>query len=138
MECDENRSENRGIFTLTKEVWKFEYIHNAIFMSPRPRPAWGKGRSGCRYVGLSVDQVEIFVHGRISRHINGSKLIFRIRMYLYETSRNMQEPYLVTLFHVTLTSDFGKIIKVKIFFQGRILSSTNGSKLMFYMRMHLC
>ena len=33
--------------------------------------------------------------------------------------------------------DFGQIIKVKIFAQGRILSSTNGSKLVFHMRMYL-
>ena len=32
---------------------------------------------------------------------------------------------------------FGQMIKVKIFVQGRILSSTNGSKLIFYMRMYL-
>ena len=36
-----------------------------------------------------------------------------------------------------LTSDFGQIIKVKIFVQGRTFSSTNGSKLIFYMRMYL-
>ena len=36
-----------------------------------------------------------------------------------------------------LTSDFGQIIKVKIFVQARILSSTNGSKLIFHMRMYL-
>ena len=35
------------------------------------------------------------------------------------------------------TAGFGQIINVKIFVQGRILSSTNGSKLIFYMRMHL-
>ena len=29
--------------------------------------------------------------------------------------------------YISLTSDFGQIIKVKIFVQGRILSSTNGS-----------
>ena len=31
-----------------------------------------------------MDQVKIFVQGRISRPINGSKLIFHMRMYLYE------------------------------------------------------
>ena len=35
---------------------------------------------------------------------------------------------LMTLFQGPLTSDFGQIIKV----QGRILSSTNGSKLIFH------
>ena len=42
------------------------------------------------------------------------------------------------IFHGPLTSDLGQIIKGKIFVQGRILISTNGSKLMFYMRMYLC
>ena len=36
-----------------------------------------------------------------------------------------------------LTSDFGQIIKVKIFVQGRILNFTNVSKLIFHMRMYL-
>ena len=63
-----------------------------IFMPPQPEPAGGKERSGCPYVRTSVDQVKIFVQGRISRPINGSKLIFHMRMYLYETSRNIQEP----------------------------------------------
>ena len=100
----------------------------------RPRPAGVIERSGCLYVRPSVDQVNIFVQGRISKPINGSKLIFHMRMYLYETSRTVQEP----IFHGPLTSDFGQIIKVKIFVQGRILSSTNGSKLIFHMRMYLC
>ena len=33
--------------------------------------------------------------------------------------------------------DFSQVIKVKIFVQGRNLSSTNGSKLIFHMRMYL-
>ena len=41
------------------------------------------------------------------------------------------------IFHGPLTSDLGRIIKVKIFVQGRILSSTNGSKLIFHMKMYL-
>ena len=43
----------------------------------------------------------------------------------------------MTYIHGPLTSDFGQIIKVKIFVQGRILSSTTGSKLIFHMRMYL-
>ena len=39
--------------------------------------------------------------------------------------------------YISLTSDFGRIIKLKIFVQGRMLSSTNGSKLIFHMRMYL-
>ena len=61
-------------------------------MPPRPRPAGGIERLGCPYVRTSVDQVKIFVQGRISKPINGSKLIFHMRMYLYENSRNIQEP----------------------------------------------
>ena len=38
------------------------------------------------------------------------------------------------IFHGPLTSDFGQIIKVKIVVQGRIFSSTNGSKLIFHIR----
>ena len=41
------------------------------------------------------------------------------------------------IFHGPLTLDFVQIIKVKSFVQGRILSSTNGSKLIFYMSMYL-
>ena len=36
------------------------------------------------------------------------------------------------IFNGPLISDFGHIIKVKIFVQGRILSFTDGSKLIFY------
>ena len=43
----------------------------------------------------------------------------------------------MTYISCPLTSDFGQIIKVKIFVQGRILSSTNGSKLIFHMQMYL-
>ena len=67
-----------------------------IFMPPWPQPAGGIDPLGCPYmytsVRLSVDQIKIFVQGRISRPINGSKLIFHLRMYLYQTSRNIQEP----------------------------------------------
>ena len=99
-------------------------------MPPQPRPARGIERP-------SIDQVNIFVQGRISRPINGSKLIFHMSMYLYETSRNKQEPKPDDLYFTSTDSDFGQIIKVKIFVQGRILSSTNGSKLIFHMRMYL-
>ena len=40
-----------------------------------------------------VIKVKIFVQDGISRPVNGSKLIFHIRMYLYETSRDIQEPW---------------------------------------------
>ena len=90
------------------------------------------------YIRPSVDQVNIFVQGRISRPINGSKLIFHMRMYLLwnqqDYTRAMTSWH---IFHDPLTSDFGQIIKVKIFVQGRSSSSTSGSKLIFHnMRMY--
>ena len=45
------------------------------------------------YIRPFVNYVKMFVKGRISRPINGSKLIFHMRMYLYQTSRNIQEPW---------------------------------------------
>ena len=78
----------------------FQRTSFKIFMPPRPRPAGGKERSDCpcvrtserAYVSPSVDKVKIFVQDRILSSTNGSKFIFHIRMYLYETSRNIQEP----------------------------------------------
>ena len=52
-----------------------------VFMPPRPKS-----------VRPSIDQVKIFVQGRFSRPINGSKLVFHLRMYVYEPSRTIQEP----------------------------------------------
>ena len=39
------------------------------------------------------DQVKIFGPGRISRPVSGSKLIFHTWLYFYEMSRNLQEPW---------------------------------------------
>ena len=72
---------------------------HSTFMPPRPRPAGGIERSDCPYVRTSVrtyvrpsvDKVKIFVLGRIKRPITSSKS-FHMRMYLYERSRNIQEP----------------------------------------------
>ena len=89
------------------------------------------------YVRLSVDQVNIFVQGRISRPFNGSKKIFHMRMYLWDQQEYTRAMTSWSIFHGPLTSDFGQIIKVKIFVQGRILTSTNGSKLIFHMMMNL-
>ena len=50
------------------------------------------GLSVCAYLCPSVDQVKIVVQGRISRPINGSKLIFHMMVYLLETSMIIQEP----------------------------------------------
>ena len=44
---------------------------------------------------------------------------------------------LMTYISRSMTSDFGQIIKVKFFVQGRILSSTNGSKWIFHMGMYM-
>ena len=48
-------------------------------MPPRPWSAGGIERSGCPYVRPSIAQVKIFFQGRISRIINGRKLIFEPR-----------------------------------------------------------
>ena len=41
-----------------------------------------------------ITKVKIFSKvGRVSRPINGSKLIFHMIVYLFETSRNIQEPW---------------------------------------------
>ena len=56
-------------------------------------------------------------------------------MYFYETSRNIQEPW--PIFHGPLTLDFGQVIKVKIFVQGRLSRPINGSKFIFHMNMYL-
>ena len=81
------------MYPIFKGVWglprkSFEYLECGrsrltlfdltFFMPPRPRPAGGIERSGCAYVRMSVDQVNIFVQGRLSRPINGSKLIFHM------------------------------------------------------------
>ena len=61
------------------------------------RRAGGIKRSVCPYVRPYVrpseDQAKMFGQGRISIPINGSKLIFHMRIYHYETSRNIQEPW---------------------------------------------
>ena len=50
---------------------------------------------------------------------------------------SMRPAGIYNIFHGPLISDFGQITMVKIYVQGRILSSTNGSKLIFHMRMYL-
>ena len=58
---------------------------------------------------VQIIKVKIFVQGKISRPIYASKLIFHMRMYLYEISRNNQEPSPPDLhIHGLLTSDFGR------------------------------
>ena len=90
------------------------------------------------YLCTSEDQVKIFGQGKISRPINDNKLIFHMRIYLYETSRNIQEPWPHDQC-ISWSTDFGlgQFIKVKIFVQSRISRSINGSKSMFNMRMYL-
>ena len=82
-----------------------------------------------------TSDLRFFVQGRILNSISDSKLIFCMRKYLCYTNRNIQEPWPV--FHGLLTSDLGQIFKVKIFVQGRILISVNGSMFIFHLRMHL-
>ena len=83
-----------------------------------------------------IIKVKIFVQGRISKPINGSKLVFHITMNLYEASMNIQEPWPHDLYFSHLTLDFGQIIKVKIFVQG-VSRPINGSKLVFHIMMYL-
>ena len=45
---------------------------------------------------------------------------------------------LMTYISGPLTSDFGQIIKVEIFVQGRFSRPFNGSKLILHMRVYLC
>ena len=123
-------------FAVKKKISQFIYF--CTFMPPRPRPAGDIERSGFPYVRPSEDQVKIFGQGRISRPINGRKLIFRLRIYLYETSRYIQEPLPHDLyFTVHWLRTWGQIIKVNILVQGRISRPINGSKLIFHMRMYV-
>ena len=61
-------------------------------MPPASSARWGIEHLGCPSVLTSEDEVKSFGQGRISRPINGSKLIFDMKIYLSETSRNIQEP----------------------------------------------
>ena len=73
-----------------------------------------------------IIKVRIFVQGRISRPINGSKLIFRMNMYLYET-RGIYEPWPPDLYFTVCWFSMVNIIVID-----RGLSYTDGSKLIFY------
>ena len=86
----------------------------------------------------TLAKVKIFVQVRISRPFNGSKLLFHLRMYICEISRNIQLMTSWSILHGLLTANFGWFSMVKIFVIGRFLSSTNGSKLIFYLRLYLC
>ena len=64
------------------------------------------------YISRSTDfglwpdyQVKFFVQGRISRPINRSKLIFHMRMYRYETSRNIYKSHDL-LSYISRSDDF--------------------------------
>ena len=70
----------------------FTKPNSYTFLCPVASACWGHrvfGFSVCEYIRPSKDQVKILGQGRISRSINGSKLIFHMRIYLNETSRNM-------------------------------------------------
>ena len=80
-------------------------------------PERGIERSGCPYVRLcvrpyarpSVDQVKIFVKGRMLRPItcNGSKLIFNMRLYQWDQQEYTTAMTSWPIFQGPLTSDFG-------------------------------
>ena len=87
-------SENFSIFNIS-QIASENFSTHFFIMPPRPRPAGGIERSGCPYVHTSI-RMSVHPYTRltwISRPINGSKLIFHLSMYLYETSRNIQEPW---------------------------------------------
>ena len=82
------------------------------FMSLRPMPVHRAfGLSVCVYVRPSVDQVKIFVQGRISRPINGSKLVFHMRIYVYENNRKIQKPWPPDLYFAANWLRTGQIIE---------------------------
>ena len=81
--------------------WYFVWV----CISMRPAGLY-KSHDLLAYISWSGDfglviKVKIFVQGRISRPINGSKLIFHMRMYLYETSMNIQAPWPPDLYFTT-------------------------------------
>ena len=109
--------------------------------APAASTRWGHrefGLSVRAYVCPSVDQVKISIQRRISRPINGSKLIFYEDVSLSDQQEYTRVMTSCPIFYGPLTLDFDQIIKVNIFVQGRILSSTNDGKLIFHMRMYLC
>ena len=84
-----------------------------------------------------IIKVNIFIQSKISRSINCSKSIFHMRMYLWDQQEYTRAMTSWPIFHGPLTLDFGQIIEVNIFVQGRISRPINGSKLIFHMRMYL-
>ena len=69
------------------------------FYAPAASACWGHRAFGLSvgvYVCPSIDQVKIFVQGRISRPINGTKLIFHMRMNRYQTN-----------IYISWSTDFG-------------------------------
>ena len=93
-----------------------------LFFYPltRPRPAGGIECSGLSvrftYVGTSVRpsvrskiRLRFFtkVESQIKiKNVYGCKLIFHMRIYLYETSRNIQEPWYMVRY-ISWSTDFG-------------------------------
>ena len=55
-----------------------------------------------------------------------------MRLYLYENSKIYMSHDLMT--YISQSTDFGQIIKVKIFVQGRLSRPINGSKIIC----HIC
>ena len=115
-------------------VWIIQVAENVGFYAPAAPTRQGIERSSCLCVRAcvrscvrpSVGQVKIFVKGRISRPINGSKLIFHMRTKsLWEQQEYTRFMTSRPIFHGPLTSVFGHIIKFEISVQGGIISSTD-------------
>ena len=116
-----------------------------LFSSYAPVASARRGHRAFRlsvfaYVRSSVDQVNIL------SKVESQDLLMVASWYFIWVCISMRPAGIykshdlmtsLPIFHGPLTSDLSQIIKVKIFVQGRILSSTNGSKLIFHLRMYL-
>ena len=87
--------------------YMFYHFYAYIFLCPHGLSPPGTLSVGVvrTSVHLSEDQVKIFVQGRISRPSNGSKLIFHMRMYLYETAGIYKSHDIMT--YISRSTDFG-------------------------------
>ena len=89
----------RDAYEQNKMLFSPKKIHFFFLPPPPPAPpSLGQRRA---YVHPSADQIKIFVQGRTLIPINGSKLIFHIRMYLL---RDQQE---YTRAYISRSIDFG-------------------------------
>ena len=77
-------------------------------------------------------KVRIFVDGKIWRSTNDRKLIHSEALSLWVQQLYTSDMTPWSLFHGLLTSYFWQFSMVKIFVIGKVLCSTDGSKLIFY------